>query len=93
MRLISAFAIGLSLMLPTMIGSADTATPTATPTVTATITPTLDLYAYATLPASGRAVAIVYTITAGEIFTGLTQLIVIALLFLLVFLAMVRRNG
>ena len=84
---------------------ADTPTPTITPTPSATVdltqtsatptatsTQTLELYVYGTVPASGQAYAIAYTLTAGEMLTATLNLIVIGMLLFLVFLVMVRNR-
>jgi len=73
--------------------------PTLTPTITDTpmVTPdgTLNsqvLYAYSTLAASGRPVAIIYSATAGEIGIAAINLAMLLVLLFLAFLLMVRSR-
>ena len=71
-------------------------TPTTAPTFTVTpaITDPSVLYAYSTLAASGRPVAIIYSATAGEIGIAAINLAMFAVLLFMAFLLMVRgRNA
>ena len=72
-----------------------TATDTPMPgTPTATPTPTIDpqtLYLYSTLAADGQSVAVIYTMTAGEVAIAGINLVMVVLLMFIVFLLLVRR--
>ena len=77
---------------PTSTPTATDTGPTSTATVTSTPSPTANLYAYSTIPASGQAVAVVYTFTAGEVFSGILQMVTVSLLLFIALLLLLRRN-
>lgn len=73
-------------------GPTETPTATSTPTETPTITPTPDLYSLTTLEPGGQAGGIIYLVTAGQaaIFSELSFISIILVLF--VFVALRRRG-
>ena len=73
----------------------NTTTPSPTPTSTATATPSATapvLYVYSTLPVSGQSVAVVYTVTAGEVGIMSLDLGLLCVMLFLVFVKVVRRD-
>ena len=67
--------------------------PTTTATITATASATAPvLYVYSTLPASGQSVAVVYTVTAGEVGIMALDLGLLCVMLFMVFVMVVRRD-
>ena len=69
--------------------------PTDTPTATATAEPNPSIYAWSTLPATGQATAVIYSVTAGELSIAALDLCILVVLVFMTFVLVVqrRRNG
>jgi len=94
-----------SLLVIPVLAQPETETPTPTPTSTPTVTltpsvtptPTPDLYAVWTLPAEstdepGQAVAIVYTVSAGELVNALVSFALLCTLLCLLIVYLWRNR-